>query len=314
MWLAWRHRMEYVLFRSITCLALCLSPRSQARLAEVMGWIVFHLLPRKLTRYRVAAENLRLSVGRDWSQAQIDHTIRRMWVHLFRLIGDILIMSRKLHLRDMANAIVFRNHVPVVRAFCSGRPVMLLSGHFGNWELAIAVFGMFGFRMGVVGRALDNPYLDRWVRRFRAHTGHKPVVKKGGYDDITELLRRRGAVAFLADQDAGPNGAFVDFFGRPASTHKSLALLALEYDALICVGYAGRRWGDWHPNGWPRYELGCEDVIDPRDFTGPGAVLDITQRFTTALERTIARFPEQYFWVHRRWKSEPRKKRNRAAA
>jgi KDO2-lipid IV(A) lauroyltransferase len=167
--------------------------------------------------------------------------------------------------------------------------------------------------MGLVARELDNPYLNRWFLRFRRYTGHRQISKKGGFDTLTALLERRGNVAILADQDAGSNGVFVDFFGRAASTHKSIALLALQYDALICVGCA-RRLNEMLANGWPRYELGCEAVIDPRDFAAGDAVRDITQEYTHALERAIRRAPEQYFWVHRRWKSVPRTGKRREEA
>ncbi|OYW21317.1 MAG: hypothetical protein B7Z55_05905 [Planctomycetales bacterium 12-60-4] len=117
-------------------------------------------------------------------------------------------------------------------------------------------------------------------------------------------------MALLGDQDAGSRGLFVDFFGHPASTFKSIALLALEYDALIMVGGAFRRADDFTHNPWARFQVDAEDVIDPRSITSANPVGAITQRFTSALERLICRAPEQYFWVHRRWKSEPRVRRS----
>ncbi|HYV39089.1 MAG TPA: lysophospholipid acyltransferase family protein, partial [Gemmataceae bacterium] len=112
-----------------------------------------------------------------------------------------------------------------------------------------------------------------------------------------------------ADQDAGQRGLFVDFFGRPASTHKAIALLALEYKVpLVVIGTA--------KIGEPlRYAVYVEDVILPEHYDGkPDAVRQITQRFTAALERMVRRFPEQYFWVHRRWKHKPAAKKAKKAA
>jgi KDO2-lipid IV(A) lauroyltransferase len=194
--------------------------------------------------------------------------------------------------------------------------VILLSGHFGNWEMAISIFGLFGFRMGLVARELDNPYINLWVDRFRKFTGHRSISKNGGAGEMVALLERGGSLAMLGDQDAGRSGLFVDFFGRPASTFKSIALLAMEYRALICVGYARRLEHETLPGGWPRFELGCEEVIDPLEFDSPDALREITQRYTAALERVVRRSPGQYFWVHRRWKSRPgqRGKARRKAA
>ena len=120
------------------------------------------------------------------------------------------------------------------------------------------------------------------------------------------LLKRGGNLGMLCDQDAGPRGLFVDFFGRPASTFKSIALLALEYDALITVSYSIRRPDNFDETPWVKYEFGCEALIDPRTITSSDPVGEITRLYTAALEQAIRRAPEQYFWVHRRWKSEPR--------
>jgi len=126
-------------------------------------------------------------------------------------------------------------------------------------------------------------------------------------------LERRGHLALMGDQDAGSSGLFVDFFGKPASTFKSIALVALEYRAYIAVGYAVRLPDDFEKDRWVRYEIGHADLIDAEQYTGADAVREITQRFTTALETAIGRAPEQYFWVHRRWKSVPRDRAKRGA-
>jgi KDO2-lipid IV(A) lauroyltransferase len=101
---------------------------------------------------------------------------------------------------------------------------------------------------------------------------------------------------------------FVDFFGTPASTFKSIALLALEYDAVLVVGSTIRLPDDFDAAGWSRFRMQMEAVIDVRDITAKDPVWEITQRYTAALEQAVRRAPEQYFWLHRRWKSEPRKR------
>jgi KDO2-lipid IV(A) lauroyltransferase len=166
------------------------------------------------------------------------------------------------------------------------------------------LFGVFGFPPNSVARALDNPYLDRFLRSFRERTGQKLIPKTGGFDQMEEVLKSGGVLSFLADQDAGQRGLYVDFFGRPASTHKAIALLALEYEAPVVVGYA-RRIGPGF-----RYEVGCTELIEPDVWTGTADdVRLLTQRFTTALEQVIRRNPEQYLWLHRRWKHQPKAKK-----
>jgi KDO2-lipid IV(A) lauroyltransferase len=188
----------------------------------------------------------------------------------------------------------------------------VLSGHFGNWEMATAALGQFGFPAGVVARDFDNPYLHDWFARWRQATGHRLISKKGGAQDMIAFMENGGCLAMLADQDAGSRGLFVPFFGKPASTFKSIALLALQYRALICVCYSRRLDDDFENNHWVKYEAGCEEVIDPDDYDDADAVRQITERYTSALERAVELSPEQYFWVHRRWKSVPGQRRRRA--
>jgi KDO2-lipid IV(A) lauroyltransferase len=306
-----RHLGEYVAFRVVVCLVDMLPLRASIRLAEMLAFVMHRLLPRKLTRYDVARDNIRQAFGTKYSDVQIDDIIRRMWVHLFRMIAEIVQVRRKLRLYNCADVVEFKRRDEAVRRLCSGRPVITVSGHFGNWEVATGTFGMFGFPMGVVARDLDNPHLHRWFEKFRQETGHRLISKKGGGADMLATLERRGHLALLGDQDAGSTGLFVDFFGKPASTFKSIALVALEYQAHITVGYAIRLPDDFEKNRWVRYEIGCADFIDAEQYQGPDAVREITQRFTQALEKAIRLAPEQYFWVHRRWKSVPRERGKR---
>jgi KDO2-lipid IV(A) lauroyltransferase len=302
----WRHRLEYLAFRLVVCLIDALPFRVSVRLATGLAWLVHYGLPRKWSRYPVSRENLRRAFGEDVSEAWLDQTVHRMWIHLFRTVVELVQAPRRLHRQTYHELCEFLDLSYTNEAILSGRPVLLLGGHFGNWEVANGLFGIWGFPLGVIAREMDNPHLDRWFRRYREHFGHRLLQKKGDFDAILSVLQRGGNVALLGDQDAGSRGLFVDFFGHPASTFKSIALLALEYDALIMVGGAIRLPDDFTRRRWSRFLIGAEEVIDPRAVKSANPVGELTQRFTSALERLIRRAPEQYFWVHRRWKSEPR--------
>ncbi len=311
-----RQFAEYVVFCTFVGLVRCLSPGQCTLIARGMAWFFHRVLPRKWTRYEVARQNLKQALAVDGvpcSDPECDRLIGGMWLHLFRLVGEMIHLHRQLRLERTLELIEFHQKDVGLRALCSGRPVIMVGGHFGNWEMGISIFGRFGFPMGVVARDLDNPWLHAWFENFRQCTGHHTISKKGGFEAMTEELSRKGCLALLADQDAGGSGVFVDFFGKPASTHKSIALMALEHDALIVVGYATRRQ-EVLADGWPRYEVGCEAVFDPRDFAGVDAVRELTAAYTHSLEQVIRRAPEQYFWVHRRWKSVPRVRAKRRAA
>jgi KDO2-lipid IV(A) lauroyltransferase len=310
-WLRFRWRLEYAAFRSVIAIIWLLPVTVQRAVAWSFATLLTRVLPRKLTRYDVAADNLQHAFGDQYSPQNIDRIIFRMWQSLILLVCEVVQFSRRVRCENVFDIIEFRNKEQVIQAMCSGRPVILLSGHFGNWEVAVATFGLFGFDMGVVARTLDNPWLDDWFRRFRESTGHRMIDKDGGGAEMEDRMQSGRHVALLADQSAGKRGCFVDFFGRPASTFKSIALLALRYDALICVGYAARLPDDSHSNRWSRFELGCEAVIDPRELTSNNPVHELTQQYTSALEAVIRRHPDQYFWVHRRWKAQPGNRRSR---
>lgn len=304
---------EYFIFRLLTCMIEIMSVRQTIRMAEFMGWLFVHVLPRKMTRYQVAFDNIQTAIGDQHSPQEIEEIIEKMWVHLFRLVAEMVQFPRKLHRENFREVISFHNRRAAAKALNSGRPVFMLSGHFGNWEATTATFGMFGFPMGIVARKLDNPYLHQWFLKTREVTGHRLLLKRGSWDGISDTINAGGNLGLLCDQDAGKRGVFVDFFGKPASTFRSIALMAIENDALIVLGYGARLPDDHDESRWVQYSVGCETVIDTTEIQSDDEVRTITEMYTKALESVVRRHPEQYFWVHRRWKSVPRKKKSKKA-
>ncbi len=188
----------------------------------------------------------------------------------FGLVCEIVQLPRFLNLYNCGDYLDFYRREDCVKALLSGRPVLMLGGHFGNWEVAVNTFGMFGFPMGVVARELDNPWLHHWFRRFRESTGNALISKAGGGPEIAETLERGGMISLLCDQDAGKSGVFVDFFGKPASTFKSIGLLALQYNALVVVGGAYRLPPDQQSGTrWVRFNLTTEEILDAATFRVP---------------------------------------------
>src|SRR5262249_54951752 len=238
-----------------------------------------------------------------------DQRVRAVFRHFCHLIIDIAFIPRKLHPNNWRQHVDLHDGRLLVEHLLSRKPLLFLTGHFGNWEMGGWVLGLFGFRTYAVARDLNNPYLDAYLRRFRQGTGQKLLAKKGDFDQMQSILAEGGVIATLADQDAGQRGLFVDFFGRPASTHKAVALLALEYKVPLMVLGIRKLPGEL------RHQLQVADVIRPEEYEGqPNAVRAITQRYTTALERVVRGSREQYFWLHRRWKHQPPVRKARKAA
>ncbi|MEI6538315.1 MAG: lipid A biosynthesis acyltransferase [Planctomycetota bacterium] len=310
-----RQLFEYTAFQILLFVVKCLPVRASVMLAKSLAWIMVRVLPHKLSRSDVAQENLRLAFGESMSDAEANRIIQGMWLHLFRMVCEIIQLPRRFRLANCADVLNFEGRNACVRALCSDRPVLFLGGHFGNWEISVNTFGHFGFPMGVVARHLDNPFLHAWFKRVRESTGNSMILKQGAGDELSNIMEQRGMASLLCDQDAGRSGVFVDFFNRPASTFKSIALLALQYNALIVVGGAFRLPEDLQKDcRWIRFNLTTQDIIDAADFQGSNGINELTQRFTSSLEALIRKAPEQYFWVHRRWKTPPDARRKRRAA
>jgi KDO2-lipid IV(A) lauroyltransferase len=314
-WLKSRQILEYTVFQTLLFIVKCLPVQASVDMAKGLAWMMVHLVPRKLSRYSVARENLGVAFGDRISDGEADRIIYGMWLHLFRMVCEMVQLPRRFRLSGCSDILEFERREDCVRTLCSGRPVLFLGGHFGNWEISVNTFGHFGFPMGVVARHLDNPYLHRWFKEFRESTGNSLILKHGAGSELSDIMQQGGMASLLCDQDAGRSGVFVNFFGRPASTFKSIALLALQYNALVVVGGAYRLPESAQKNcRWVRFSLATQDIIDPADFQGANGINELTQQFTTSLETLIRKAPEQYFWVHRRWKTSPDVRRRRREA
>jgi KDO2-lipid IV(A) lauroyltransferase len=294
----------YLVVRFVVCILQALSFRAACGMANVLAWLVYHVDRRHRL---VALDNLRHAFG-DGDAAERDRLVRAIYRHFCTMLIEIIHLPRMLHPQNWKQHMTLRNYRPAIDLLLSNRPVLIVSGHFGNWELGGYIFALFGFRTHAIARPLDNPYVDAYLRRFRERTGQKILRKDGDFDKMQQVLASNGIMMTLGDQDAGQKGQFVDFFGRPASTHKAVALLALEYNVPMIVLTSTRAPSSGAPgsDNW-RYDGAAADIIFPEEYKDrPDAVAAMTQRFTTALEGMIRRHPEQYFWLHRRWKHQPK--------
>ncbi|MBN9522474.1 lipid A biosynthesis acyltransferase [bacterium] len=307
-------RAVYVAVRLAVAVVHALPPHIALKLADFVGWLAYRVDKRHRT---VAAENISHAFPLVTS-AVVDELVRATYRHFARVAVEMVLLPRKFHVTSWRRYVDLYPWTPGLAAALSPRASLVVTAHFGNWELAGWMIGLTGMKTHAIARVLDNPHLERFLKRLRQGTGQTIIAKKEDFDRLTEVLGTGGKVATLADQDAGPRGLFVDFFGRPASTHKAVALMAIEFDApLIVIGVPRVTPAANVPGGGALmyYAVVTEEVIDPRDYAGrPDAVRAITERYTAALERLIRRHPEQYFWLHRRWKTRPAVRKAKAVA
>jgi len=297
--------LVYLVVRVLICLVQALRIETGEALARRLAWLFCDVLKLRAT---VVDDNLAHAFP-ELSAEQRNELSRHMWNHLLLLVLEVAHAPRKIHETNWRRYISLKNEDVLVRRLLTERPTLIVTAHFGNFEVAGYVLALMGFPTYTVARTLDNPYIDRFLNDFRRATGQHMIPKNGGYDRIAEVLAKGGTMTFLADQFAGKKGCWVEFFGRPASAHKAIALLALGNDAPVVVTSAPRVGGPLE------IELQTLSTVDPsRDDTQMGTVGDLTRWYTGQFENMIRRMPQQYWWLHRRWKDPRKPRRNRRKA
>lgn len=279
------------------CILQSLSPSLALWTVESAASIFFRFNRR---RRAVAVDNLRHAFPGRYNDEELDEMALKIYRHFATALLDILLMPRKLTSGNWRHSLCLGEYPRLQAILDTGRPIIVLTAHYGNWEVAAHCLGLAGVRSHLVARPIDNPYLDDLARTYRQLTGHRVLSKKGDIRRMSEVLDANETLCTLGDQNAGAHGMFVDFFGRPASTHKAIARLAQRSGAVIAVV------GMQKTGGLLEYTLRVMDIIQPEEFADHAdATRAITQRFTAAVEQMVRLDPVQYFWLHRRWKHKP---------
>jgi len=238
-------------------------------------------------------DNLRLALGGEYDERGLARIARRSYTEIGMTFIEMFILDR---LRGRIHEIVDSSELEAVRrALGKGRGVILVAAHFGSWELNGASIGMAeGIPVATVARTQSNPYVDRWIKRTRESVGVDVYPPGVSIRKFVRALRGGYAVGLISDQDAGRRGIFVPFFGVPASTAQGAAQLTLRYGSPLLVTLSVRT----SPG---RYRSIYREVpVEPND-----TVETLTARYTRMIEDIIREHPEQYFWMHRRWKTRP---------
>jgi Kdo2-lipid IVA lauroyltransferase/acyltransferase len=285
------HRAEYALGRALEN-AVSLLPE---RAADAFGRSVGRTVHAIGVRRDLAKENLRLAFpGRDaqW----VDDIAQKAFAHLGREAAAMLRLS-KLDPRAIVDRTVPIGWDAFQEALSLGRGVLLVTGHYGNWEIAAATVASRGVPIAAIVRRQGNRLVDERLQQIRRSLGVETIYQGEAPSRVPRILRKNGVVGIVGDQNARRAGVIVPFFGRPASTHRGPALFALRLNAPVFSCIARRL-----PGGAPRYEIAAERV----QFTPSGAldadVLALTSELALRLEKQVRIEPEQYFWFHNRWK------------
>jgi KDO2-lipid IV(A) lauroyltransferase len=187
------------------------------------------------------------------------------------------------------------------RAYAQGRGVLFLTAHFGGWELSAFAHSLHGHWLHIVMRPMDNEYLDQLLQHYRTMHGNKTVAKDDFVRGLLAAMKAGETVGILMDTNmTPPQGIFVDFFGIPACTASGLARIALRTDAAVVPGFT-----IWDP-ALRKYRLRFDPALELiRTGHLEADIAANTQRFTKVIEDYVRKYPDQWLWVHRRWKTRP---------
>jgi Kdo2-lipid IVA lauroyltransferase/acyltransferase len=291
-----KERLQYVVAWTLIK-TLGVLPRGMARSMAAVG---VRLLLLALPKLKKTAEfNLRLAFP-EWTDAERRSTLEKMTRNLGWMAAEFARMPSYTK-ENIESVVVLDGHENFLAGHSRGKGVLYLTGHIGAWELSSFAHALYGFPLHYMARPLDNKPLDAMVNQYRGLSGNKPIFKNESARVMLRILKEAGTVGILADQNTMPGeGVFVDFFGTPACTTTGIARVALHTDAAVVPGYAF-----WDEN-LRKYRLRFEPPVElVRTGDGERDIVENTQRFAKVIEEIVRKYPEQWVWIHARWKARP---------
>jgi KDO2-lipid IV(A) lauroyltransferase len=290
--------VQYLLYLVLRAVVMVVSmfPYDKApAISKVLARII-RIIDRK--HVRIAVKNLEKSSG-VCPADQIPAFIERVYEHVGLGFVEMLMTPRLLARRQILRYVRLQRWDIFTRCLKEGRGVIAVIGHLGNWEIGGLAATLEGYPLHPLARPIDNPWIDRYLQKFRTQTGQQVIPRDRALGEMIRVLQRNKILIIQVDQDARQTGVYVNFFGRPASTHRAPALLALKYGAPIVLANVYRE-------GSVNYAV-LSDPIYPDAFRGHAdAVKALTQAYTDKIEEYVRQHPDQWFWMHDRWKTAER--------
>lgn len=272
-------------------------PRPLARgLGILIGVLVYHLHPRLR---RVGMRNLEMAFS-TMPMRERRRILRGVYVSLGRLLAEFCLFPR--YTRENASqVVVYRGFENFEAAEKRGQGVLFLTGHFGGWEIGSFFHSLQGHPMRIVVRPIDNPYVDELVTRYRTLHGNGVIGKQGFARRLLAAMSKNETVGILMDTNmTPPQGVFADFFGIPACTAVGIARVALHTDAAVVPAFT-----IWDPV-LRKYRVEFDKAIElVRTGDDEADAITNTAVFNRIFEDYVRKYPDQWLWVHRRWKTRP---------
>lgn len=294
-WKKIRNNLSYLLVLALIKFLRILPRQVAIKLMRLVGRLVFFLA--KHERKKII-RHLNLAYGQEKTQEEMQGICKNVFLHFFTVVTDyarLPVMSR-----DDINKIVTVDGIEnLQKAYAKGKGVILLTAHFGNWELLGAWTAQNGFPLKVVGKELFDPNFDKLIVTIRNEAGYGNISRGNGTKEIIRTLARGQGIGMLIDQDTNVQGVYVNFFGHPAHTASAPFRLAKKYDTPLIPIFACLR-SDL------TYHIKCLEPIALAHSTNEDQdMVDTIQKCSDIIEQTIRQHPGQWAWMHKRWKKQP---------
>jgi KDO2-lipid IV(A) lauroyltransferase len=272
-------------------------PRPLSRAFAIAIAQSFYLLHARLRR--VGMRNLAMAFP-EKSEAERARILRGVFTSLGRQLAEVCLFP-KYTAENVDEVVIYDGLENYERAYARGNGVLFVTAHFGAWELSAFAHSLHGHWLHIVMRPVDNEYLDRLIQSYRTMHGNQTVGKDDFVRGLLAAMKAGEVVGILMDTNmTPPQGVFVDFFGIPACTASGLARIALRTDAAVVPGFT--IWDE----SIGKYRLRFDPAIElVRTGDLEADIVANTQKFTKVIEDYVRKYPEQWLWVHRRWKTRP---------
>ena len=286
--------VAYILVRALNKILSVVPISASLWLGRRIGDVVFFF---NKDRRLVAYANLKAAFGAEKTPQELRRITKNVYRNMVQTFVEVVNLT-KINRKYVDKYIEVIKMDRIRNAATSGRGTILLTAHFGDWELSSLVSSVVGFPILVLVREQKMQRLNELLNQLRESNGCKVIRKGMDVKNILKALRGNNIVGILSDQDAGKNGMFVDFFGRPTSYHTGPFEIAKHTGSLILPNFIVRTGGPYH-------KVYLEEYIDFRKTQSPDDIKENLQKFAKLLESYVRKYPDQWLWLHKRWKSTP---------
>lgn len=297
--MVFKHLVEYVVLLTFCWLIRCLPKEISFFLMDRLADFTFFVLR---IRVKVVLQNLKTAFNNTKSYQELYDIAHKVYKNFGRTVVETILLPTY-SLQKIKSMVNVYNIEYLEDAIKNGKGGILVSAHLGNWELLGTAVLAYGYPISFVVGEQRNKFTDRLLNNYRKKNGIKIIPRQFSLRQVLKVLKNNEFVAILSDQNAGEGGVFVNFFNKPASTPGGAAMFSLKSGAPIIVGL-----GVPSDDTRKKHNLFFEKIEVNLSGEKEKDIFLLTQEFTKKIEQYVTRFPQHYFWLHKRWKTLPPKK------